>query len=121
VGALLVLPAATAQQQVTSAGPYHITLVADSGQLTARGPNTLSFELRNQSGKPVSDAVIRAQPVMTTMAMESPTIVMKATGGGHYVAQPQFLMAGDWRLDLTITQPGALAQHAAFTVSVRWS
>jgi YtkA-like len=121
LGALLMPPAATTQQQVTIAGPNRITLVADSGQLTAHGPNTLSFELRDRSGKPVSDAVIQVQPVMTTMAMESPTMVVKATDGGRYVAQPQFLMAGDWRLDLTITQPGALAQHAAFTVSVRWS
>jgi YtkA-like len=121
VGALLMPPAATAQQQTTTAGPYRVTLVADSGQLTARGPNTLSFELRDQSGKLVSDAVIQAQPVMTTMAMESPAVVVKAAGGGRYLAQPKFLMAGDWRLDLTITQPGAPAQHAAFVVSVRWS
>ena len=120
VGALLMPPAPTAQQQVTTAGPYHVTLIADSGQLTARGPNTLSFELRDQSGKPVSNAVIQAQPVMTTMAMESPALVVKAAGGGRYLAQPKFLMAGDWRLDLTITQSGAPAQHAAFVVSVRW-
>lgn len=121
LGALLMPPAATAQRQVTTVGPYQVVLVADSGQLTARGPNTLSFELRDRSGKPVSDAVIEAQPVMTTMAMESAAISMKSVGGGRYLAQPKFLMAGDWRLDLTITQPGATAQHAAFVVSVHWS
>jgi hypothetical protein len=121
LGALVMPPAATAHQQTATAGPYHVTMSADSGQLTARGPNTLSFELRDQSGQPVSDASIQALPVMTTMAMESPVVVMKATGGGRYVAQPRFVMAGDWRLDLTITRPGTPAQRAAFLVSVRWS
>jgi len=121
LGALLIPPTATAQRQVTTAGPYQVALVADSGQLTARGPNTLSFELRDQSGKPVNDAVIEAQPVMTTMAMNSATISSKSVGEGRYLAQPKFLMAGDWRLDLTITQPGATAQHATFVVSVHWS
>lgn len=121
LGALLAPPAATAQRQVTTTGPYQIALVADSGQLTARGPNTLSFELRDQSGKPISDAVIEAHPVMTTMAMESANILLKSQDGGRYLAQPKFLMAGDWRLDLTITRPGATAQHASFVVSVRWN
>ena len=121
LGALVMPPAATTQQQVTTVGPYHVTLVADSGQLTARGPNALSFELRDQAGRPVNNAVIQAQPVMTTMAMESAAMSVKATGGGRYIAQPKFLMAGDWRLDLTITRPGAPAQHTSFVVSVRWS
>jgi hypothetical protein len=121
LGTWLAPPASTAQQQVTTAGPYRVTLVADSGQLTARGPNALSFELRDRAGRPVSDAAIQAQPTMTTMAMDSPAIAVPAAGGGRYVAQPRFSMAGSWRLDLTITRAGAPAQHAAFVVGVRWS
>jgi len=121
LGALFMPPAPSTAQQVATAGPYQVTLIAESGKLTARGPNALAFELRDRSGRPVSDAAILVQPVMTAMAMESPAVVVKAAGGGRYVAGPRFLMAGSWRLGVTITRPGTPAQHASFTVSVHWS
>jgi hypothetical protein len=45
LGALLFPPAPTVAQQTAVAGPYRVTLRLESGQPTARGPNTLVLGL----------------------------------------------------------------------------
>lgn len=123
LGAWLFPPAATASQQVAQAGPFQVTFQSDSGQLTAGGPNTISFLVRDKSSQPIPGATIHLQAKMTTMAMDAPPIVIVPAGEGRYSAHPLFSMAGTWRLALTITQPGQTMsqdQHATFDVSVRW-
>lgn len=124
LGALLFPPAATAPQQLTEAGPYRVTFQSDSGQLTVRGPNTVSFILRDQAGKPITTAAVHVRATMSTMAMDAPPITLVAGGDGRYSAHPVFGMAGNWRLDVTISQPGQSIgqdQHTTFAVSVRWN
>lgn len=124
LGALLFPPPRTVARQVASAGPLKVALALDSGQLTAAGPNTVVLTITDQAGRPITQATATAHPVMTTMAMEAPSVVAMPVATpdatGQYSAQPRFAMAGDWRLVVTITRPGYAPQAATFPVTVRW-
>lgn len=120
LGAWLVPPAATTQRQVVKAGPYAAVLVLNAGQFTVGQHNSASLELRDGAGKPVDGAKVQVQPVMTTMPMQVPGAQVVAQGSGVYLVRPEFSMAGTWRLDATIMRSGQPAQHASFTVGVRW-
>src|SRR5690348_10703186 len=65
LGALIVPPAPTVAFQTATTGAYHVTLRLDSGQLTAGRHNTISLEVRDRAGGPVTASAIRVQPVMT--------------------------------------------------------
>lgn len=121
LGAWIVPPAASPEQQVASAGSYRVTLRLNSGQLTARGPNVISFALKDAAGHPIDGATLVVAPSMATMAMDAPAVAASARGGGFYEAHPVFAMAGEWRLRVTITPPGQPRQTATFPVGVRWN
>jgi len=121
LGALLFPPAPTVAQQTVVAGPYRVTLRLESGQPTARGPNTLVLSLQDQAGHSITGASLRVTPVMTTMPMNAPDLEGQAHGGGQYIIHPVFGMAGDWRLAVSIAAPGRPAIQVSFAVGVRWS
>lgn len=121
LGALLFPPAPMAARQTVSADTLNATLRVDSGQLTAAGPNAVSFTLTDASGRPINDAVVTAHPEMRTMSMDAPAVVAVRSGApGSYVAHPRFAMAGDWRLIVMVTRPGQPPQPVTFNVTVRW-
>ncbi|HEX8982856.1 MAG TPA: FixH family protein [Ktedonobacterales bacterium] len=120
LGALLFPPAQTAAQQVVTSGPLNISMALDSGQLKAAGTNALTFTITDHAGHAIKDATITAHPIMRTMAMDAPSVSATPDGSGHYIARPKFAMAGDWRLDLTITRPGQQPRTVSFNVTVRW-
>lgn len=120
LGALLLPPAQTAPQQVVTSGPLKASMALDSGQLIAAGPNTLSFTITDRAGHTIKDATITAHPIMRTMVMDAPSVSATPDGSGHYIARPKFAMAGDWRLDVTITRPGQQPRTVSFNVTVRW-
>jgi hypothetical protein len=121
LGAWLFPPAPSVAQQTAAAGPYRVTLQLTSGQLTARGPNTLTLRLRDQSGQAINGASLHVTPDMTTMPMSVPAVEGQARGAGTYLIHLVFGMAGDWRLDVTIAAPGHPDAQVSFPVSVRWS
>ena len=121
LGALLVPPAATAAHQTVQAGPYQVTLRLDSGQLTARGPNTIALVVQDHSGHAIQGAAVRIAPSMTSMVMIAPTMTASAGPNGTYTARPIFGMAGPWQLSVSISAPGSAAQHAVFAAGVHWN
>ncbi len=121
LGAWLFPPAPGVAQQTAAAGPYRVTLLLTSGQLSARGPNTLTLRLQDQAGHAITNASLRVTPAMTTMPMNVPAVDGQAQGAGAYVIHPLFGMAGDWRLDVAIAAPGLPAAQVSFPVGVRWS
>lgn len=121
LGAYLFPPAPSAPRQVAIAGPYQVTMSADSGQLLVGAHNSVSFVVRDRAGHAVNNAMIQIRADMTTMAMPVPPVTATPLGDGRYAARPLFSMAGPWRLTVTIADPGAPATHAAFDVSVRWN
>jgi hypothetical protein len=120
LGSLLMPPAPTPSRQVAVAGPYRVALVLASGQLTARGPNTLVLVLDDRSGRPVAGASLHIQPWMTTMPMAARPVDVRPQAGGRYVAHIQFGMAGSWRLDVAVARPGQPVVRVVFDVGVRW-
>lgn len=121
LGALLFPPAATAGRQTAHAGPYVVELVMASGQLTARGPNTILVVVRDAHGQPVEHARIQIAAGMTSMPMAAPMLTGADQGQGRYLAHPLFGMAGPWQFDIIVSVPGQPAHHAPFNVGVRWS
>jgi hypothetical protein len=120
LGAWLFPPVPSALQQTARAGAYRVTLDAVSGQMTADGPNTITFTLHNAAGQPVAGASVRVELAMATMAMAAPTITAQPQGNGAYAAHPLFGMAGIWKVTVVIAQAGQPAQRATFQISVRW-
>lgn len=121
VGAFFFPPARTAAQQVAVAGPYRVALTITSGQLTARGPNTVAFVLEDRAGHTLPGAKLLVEPWMTTMPMAARPLVATSRAGGRVVIHPIFGMAGTWRLILTVTPLGQPPTHLSFDVGVRWS
>lgn len=121
LGAWIAPPAATAQQQMVSTGPYRVTLRLDSGQLTARGPNAVSLVLKDSAGHPIEGATLLVTPVMATMAMDAPAVGASGRGNGRYEAHPAFAMAGEWHLRVRIATTGQPERTAIFTAGVRWN
>ena len=121
LGAWVMPPAPTATQQVMVAGPYQVTVRSDSGQLSAGGPNTLSVLVQNQARGPLKEVRLAMQATMTSMAMQAPTIAIIMAPEGFFIVHPRFGMAGDWRLTLIISGPGARPQDVTFIVGVRWN
>lgn len=112
-------PAPSPMQQVATAGPYHVVLQSSTGQLIAHQTTSLTITLHDAAGQPVNNATLQIAPVMTTMPMESPT-VSSTFAQGHYIMHPIFIMAGIWKLTVTIHVNGQPDQHTTFDVSVRW-
>jgi hypothetical protein len=121
LGALLFPPVATARAQTATAGSYSLTLRLSSGQLSAAGPNAVILTIRDATGHALDAGSIEVRPVMTTMAMEVPSVSAASQGGGTFVAHPKFAMAGTWRLEVTVAPPGGAAHTASFNVGVRWN
>jgi YtkA-like len=120
LGALIMPPAPTVALQSATVGAYQVTLRLDSGQLTAGRHNTISFAVRDRTGRPVTASSIHVQPVMTTMAMDVPAADVTTAPGGRYLAHPVFSMAGPWRLDVSVATRGEPAATVSFNVGVRW-
>ena len=121
LGAWIAPPGTAVRQQVASTGPYSVTLRLDSGQLTARGPNTVSIVLKDAAGRPIEGATLVVAPVMVTMAMDAPAVGASARGSGRYEAHPVFMMAGEWHLHVRIAAVGQQERTATFTAGVRWN
>ncbi len=120
LGALLVPPAATPPKMEAAAGPYVVTLYADSGQLVTGDDNIVSLEVHDSSGHPLTDAAVQVRADMMTMAMPVPDVTAATQGGGRYRVHLLFSMAGSWQLTIVIVAPGQAAVRVAFDVGVRW-
>lgn len=120
LGALVFAPPATPPQMAAAAGPYAVTLYANSGQLVIGDANGVSLDVRGRDGHAVADALVRVHADMTTMAMPVPDVTATAQSDGRYHAHLTFSMAGPWRLTVTIAAPGQPAMRVAFDVGVRW-
>src|SRR5579884_2633500 len=120
LGAALVPPNPGPPVQTAVAGPYRVTLRAGPAPLTAAGPNTLSFAVADQAGHPFAGAKVALAATMTTMPMDAADLQAIPAGPGRFDVHPRFSMAGDWRLTLSVSQPGQPWRSVTFTIGVRW-
>jgi len=87
------------------------------------GKNTLKVKVTDQAGKPVTDAkvaFVNAMPAMPGMpggmSLEEEA---KHTGNGEYEALAQLVMAGPWKVVVTVSRPGQPPTSATFNLNVR--
>lgn len=121
LGALLFPPAATPPRMVAAAGPYTVTLYADSKQFVIGDGNSVTMDVRDRAGHQVADAVVHLHADMLIMAMPVPDATAMARSGGRYTARLLFTMAGTWQLTISVAAPGEGTARVAFEVGVRWS
>ncbi len=119
LGALIFPPAPGPARQLASAGPYQVTMLADSGAMLVGDHNTLSLLVSDAAHHAISSASVTVSADMLTMPMPVPA-VPATWSHGRYNAHPIFSMAGPWQLTVTIRVPGEPMVHATFRVGVRW-
>lgn len=120
LSAVIFPPAATPAHIVASAGPYMVTLSADSGQLVAGDGNEVTFDVRDRAGNPITNATLRVHAEMTAMAMPVPDALATTQGNSRYRARLTFSMAGSWRLTVLVVTPAQPGTPVPFDVGVRW-
>jgi hypothetical protein len=119
LGALLFPPAPGPARQLASAGPYQVTMRADSGAMLVGDHNTLSLLVSDAAHHTVSTASVMVSAEMLTMPMPVPAVPARWSHD-RYSAHPVFSMAGPWQLTVTIRVPGEPTVHARFSIGVRW-
>ncbi len=102
------------------AGDVEITLKADRYPLV-KGKNTLSVQIADKAGKPVTNAMVIAKYHMQAMPGMVPMEfnVNPELRGKSYQFQADIPMQGSWKVDVVVTQPGKPPLTAAYTVDVR--
>lgn len=83
-----------------------ITAVITPNEPKARAKNLVTITVTGSDGKPVTDAVVKADVAMTSMDMGTSHIAFKPLGDGRYQGPVQFSMAGPWRITVTVTPAG---------------
>lgn len=119
LGALIFPPAPGPARQLASAGPYQVTMLADSGAMLVGDHNTLSLLVSDAAHHAISSASVTVSTDKLTMPMPVPA-VPATWSHDRYNAHPIFSMAGPWQLTVTIRVPGEPMVHATFRVGVRW-
>ncbi len=78
---------------------------AISPQPARVGPATVTLKLADSAGKTISGARIAIEADMSHPGMSPLIAEAKETEPGHYQAQLEFQMAGDWVILLHVTLP----------------
>jgi hypothetical protein len=109
---------ATAQVQISHAGPYQITLQIRPNPPPISRPATLVVQvLRSDSQQPVANARVSLASSMETMDMGTDQAVARSVGSGTYQASVQFSMSGPWQVVVSVATPGRAAASASFEVT----
>ncbi len=80
------------------------------------GPATVALRLSDASAKPISGAHIVIEADMSHAGMQPRLADALEREPGHYQAQLEFPMAGDWVILLHITMPGGKKLERQFDV-----
>ncbi len=118
---LLVSPVVSAAnlELKKKVGDYDVIALLDKNPPVI-GKNNLSIEIKDKSGKAVSDAKVTVEYGMPAMPGMPPHNAKKNTEfkNGKYFALIEFSMRGAWNIDLKIDR-GSKISTAKFTVDVQ--
>ena len=108
-------PLPISADQVIKAGQLQVTVDLENGVPRA-GENTLRVDVKDQQGKALNGATVRAvaeMPAMGSMAAMRSTADMKAMGEGRYTGTINLPMKGEWPLavDIAWTDDSGQSQH----------
>jgi uncharacterized GH25 family protein len=93
------------------AGEYRVEIVIDRNPPVAIGENHIEIEIKDQAGKPVTDARVIVNyymPPMPRMAPMNYRTEAKMKKGKYY-ATMKFIMAGPWYISVIIQRDGKTA------------
>jgi Cu(I)/Ag(I) efflux system membrane fusion protein len=82
------------------------------------GENTLRVQIKDNIGKPITDAVVDLEYTMDMPGMLIDKAEAKHVGAGVYEAPVRFTMAGPWGVTVSIQRPGQAELRERFTVGV---
>lgn len=92
-----------------------VSTTPDAAQL---GENTLRVQIKDNTGKSITDAVVNLEYTMDMPGMLIDKAEAKHVGGGVYEAPVRFTMTGPWGMTVSIQRPGQAELRERFTVSV---
>ena len=99
------------------AGAYTVSL-AGAPNPAVRGKNTVDATITDANGQPVTDAKVSFDIDMTNMSHGKNVVVATPAGEGHYWGKVTYMMAGPWRVIVTVERPGQAAASVRFDISV---
>jgi Cu(I)/Ag(I) efflux system membrane fusion protein len=82
------------------------------------GDNTLRIAVKDNTGKPVTDAAVSLEYTMDMPGMMIDKAEAKSVDEGIYEAPVRFSMAGPWGVTVSIQRPGQAEARERFTVQV---
>jgi hypothetical protein len=85
------------------------------------GKNKLAVEVRDGADKPVSEALVLAKYSLSSMP-GTPASEFKDEAkprGKEYIFVAEIPGAGEWKMEITVSQPGKPALRATFTIDAR--
>lgn len=85
------------------------------------GKNKLSVEVKDSAQKPVTDALVHAEYSFSTTAGRSASEFKTEAEpkGKGYIFDAEIPGAGEWKIEITVSQPGKPAFGATFTIDAR--
>ncbi|MBI3757771.1 MAG: efflux RND transporter periplasmic adaptor subunit [Deltaproteobacteria bacterium] len=111
--------AQTAQAQPAEKKVGSLTVTVSTAPDTAKlGENTLRIQVKDGTGKPVTDAAVSLEYTMDMPGMLIDKAAAKHTGDGVYEAPVRFAMAGPWGVTVSIQRPGQAEARARFSIGV---
>jgi hypothetical protein len=105
-GAWLLWP--TAKDSTTSAataGPYLVRLAGETPKV---GVSTLTVEVSGDGGQPPPPDSVTLEPAMPQMGHAATPVVATEEGSGHYRADVDLSMAGQWEITVRIAAAGQM-------------
>ena len=109
----------TAQTTPTEKKVGGLTISVSTAQESARlGENTLRVQVKDNTSKPVTNAVVRLEYTMDMPGMLIDKAEAKHAGAGIYEVPVRFSMAGPWGVTVSVLRPGQVEVRERFTVKV---
>lgn len=111
--------AQTAQANPTEkkVGVFRVTVVTAS-EIAKLGENTLRIQVKDDTDKPVTDAVVNLEYTMDMPGMMIDKAAAKHVQNGIYEAPVRFTMVGPWGVTVSIQRSGQAEARERFTVAV---
>ena len=107
-------------ERQAAAGDVKVTLTASQYPLV-KGDNTITIKAVDQSGKPVTDAVVNVRYYMPPMPGMAPMEfnTQAVSKGDAYSFTANITMEGGWKAEVSVTRPGKPASLATFNLDAR--
>jgi hypothetical protein len=105
--------------ETQQAGLYRVALNFSPARARVDQETTVTAQIEDSDGRPVSDVTARLIMTMPTMDMSPVETPLTLDRDGAYTARTTFPMSGAWLVRVELTPPNATPLRADFDVPVR--